>query len=124
MKKFVILGVLALSIASFAKGHGKESNMMNKKGNKEMMCMEKQKGGKIQLTPEQQKIKTQYSIALQEKRLEIKKEMTKNPLNWKNIEKLNKEEATLQAEHKTQMMKWRVENIAKAPAPIPPKPIN
>lgn len=127
MKKLVILGIAALSIASFAKGngngydHGMGSGMGNGKHHRgNAICADgQQRQGRMMMTPEQQKIMNQNSIAMQEVRLEIRKEMSKDSINWNNIEKLNKKVADLQAAQRTQMMKWRVENAANQPVQTP-----
>lgn len=127
MKKYIVLGVLALSAASFAKGNGMGNNghdgkMNSKRNNKgAMVCpvdgTTMRRDGKMALTHEQQKLRTQSSIAIQEKQLAVRKEMAKDNVNWTNIEKLNREMANLRADQQTQMMKFRVENAAKATAP-------
>ena len=52
-------------------------------------------------TPEMQ----QQRIAMEEKRLDIKKELIKDKPDWNKVEKLNKEIALQQASAKTEKMK-------------------
>ena len=49
-------------------------------------------------------------IKIDEKRIELKKEMIKDTPDWNKVEKLNKEIATIKAENKTIMMKERMSN--------------
>ena len=47
----------------------------------------------------------QQRIAMEEKRLDIKKELIKDKPDWNKVEKLNKEIALQQASAKTEKMK-------------------
>lgn len=93
-------------------GSGMKSGKSGRKGSGYGMG-----NGYAALTPEQQKLRTQNSIAIQEKRLDVRKEMAKDNVNWSNVEKLNREMANLRADQQTQMMKFRAENAAKTAAP-------
>ena len=49
-------------------------------------------------------------IKIDEKRIELKKEMMKDTPDWNKVEKLNKEIGAIRAENKTIMMKERMSN--------------
>ncbi|MGF6907829.1 hypothetical protein [Fusobacterium sp. PH5-44] len=63
------------------------------------------------------------SIAMDEKRLEIRKEMVKDAPDWSKIEKLNTDMATEMAKFKTQMMKTRYEEMKKFQAEMDKKAV-
>ena len=50
-------------------------------------------------------------IKLQENKVAVMKEMTKENPNFTNIEKINKDRANIQAEMKTEQMKMRYEML-------------
>lgn len=61
------------------------------------------------------------SIAMDEKRLEIRKEIIKDTPDWSKIEKLNTDMATERAKFKTQMIKRRYEEMKKFQAEMDKK---
>lgn len=67
--------------------------------------------GRMNLTPEQRTAVEKNRIAIQEKRLEVRKALLEKSPDWKKIEKLNQESATIMAKSKTEMMKLRFEAI-------------
>ncbi|MGL6120148.1 MAG: hypothetical protein ACRC0V_06530 [Fusobacteriaceae bacterium] len=107
MKKLLMIGVLAISAVGFAagNGNGNVSNFNNQTN---------RQGNLINLTTEQRETITKERITMDEKKLEIRKLMVTSNPDWKKVEKLNLELATLKAKSKTQMMKLRHEGIAKA----------
>ncbi|MEG0134375.1 MAG: hypothetical protein RR476_02695 [Cetobacterium sp.] len=111
MKKMLIVGTLVLSALTFAKGHGDMAcNMQGMSG------MGKGHSRMI-LTPEQQKLRSENSIAIQEKKLQVKKLLLNEKIDWTKVETVNKDIAILQAKQKTEMMKIR--NTAMAnPMPV------
>lgn len=57
-------------------------------------------------------------IAIDEKKIEIRKELLKDKPDWKKIEKYNIEIATQEAINKTSGMKEKFEGINKALVPV------
>lgn len=128
MKKTIIAGLLILGAVSFANttqpvagtqsitgtqirntvgNNFKNSTRNNMKiGKKDM-----NRRGNISLTQEQRIASEKNRIAIQEKRLEVKKALLEKTPDWKKIEKLNLESATLQAKNRTEMQKIRFESI-------------
>lgn len=97
------------------KGTKSGKDMMGK--NMKMGRKSKGNGGKYGyalLTPEQRTAAEKNMIAVQEKKLEVRKIMLDKTPDWKKVEKLNLEMATLQAKNRTEMEKARF--TAKAAA--------
>ncbi|MGL4534087.1 MAG: hypothetical protein ACRCUA_03390 [Fusobacteriaceae bacterium] len=116
MKKLLMIGVLAISAVGFAAGNGNGGrNGMGRTGNvSHFNNQTNRQGNLINLTTEQRETITKERITMDEKKLEIRKLMVTSNPDWKKVEKLNLELATLKAKSKTQMMKLRHEGIAKA----------
>lgn len=117
MKKTVLAGVLLVSGLVFAhEGFGGRNSDNPQQGYRMM-------GGPAysqSLTEEQQKklldernqmmeLRNKYSLKLSEKRLDLQKEMIKEQVEWKKVEKINGEIANIQADMRTDMYKHHVE---------------
>lgn len=94
------------------KGMKSGNDMMGKnmKMGKKMGRKSQGNGGKYGyalLTPEQRTAAEKNMIAVQEKKLEVRKIMLDKTPDWKKVEKLNLEMATLQAKNRTEMDKAR-----------------
>ncbi|MCF0171864.1 MAG: hypothetical protein HUJ87_15330 [Fusobacterium varium] len=109
MKKYLLLGVLAISSVSFAWGgyhhnygnYGYRGNHCSSYG----YHMNSYRNNNMNLTSTQQKAIDNYQLQIDEKRLEINKIMNSDSVNWNQIEKLNKEIAEIRAKIKTEIMK-------------------
>lgn len=121
MKKLLMVGMLIISAGAFAAPHHTEQQGMGM-GQGMMMdnCQMTGNGKGAQmynnmmsnLTPEQKKEMQKEMVQIQEKRLEVKKAMLEDKVDWTKVEKLNKEIGEIQAKHKTQMMKYMAEHPA------------
>ena len=113
MKKKVLLSaILALTIGAtaFARGGNYRGYHNGNMGRAPMIHGHSGHGRALMANnPEFEKV----AIAMDEKRLEIRKEMIKDAPDWSKIEKLNVEMATERAKFKTQMMKTRHEEMIK-----------
>lgn len=124
MKKLIVIGVLAISAVGFASGkgngmgNGKDSNKAGRQGNVCQITGQKstRKGALASLTPAQKEAFAKDKIAIEEKKLEVKKLMVSTTPDWKKVEKANLELATLRAKASTQMMKLRFDARTKAQA--------
>ena len=92
-KRIFSIGILALSLGM--------TGMANQNFNNGRPDMHKKNFQRQPLTPEMQK----QRIAVEEKRLDIKKELLKDKPDWSKVEKLNREIALQQASAKTERMK-------------------
>lgn len=103
MKKLAVVGVmlLALGATAFARGH-REGGMHNF-GNSS--CQSSSNHMNFKRSPEMEK----SSILMEEKRLEIKKELLKDSPDWNKVEKLNTEISTEKGKMRTAEMKARFE---------------
>ena len=108
MKKVLTIGALVLAIGGFAAargmgygmgygGHGCGGGMGYGGGYHHQMMAN---------NPDIQK----SWITIEEKKLEVKKEMIKTSPDWKKVEKLNTDIATEQAKMRTAMEKYMKEN--------------
>ncbi|MBC2855566.1 hypothetical protein H3N56_03525 [Cetobacterium sp. 2A] len=121
MKKMLIVGTLVLSALTFAKGHGdmggRNMGTMTTACNMQGMSGMGKGHSRMILTPEQQKLRSENSIAIQEKKLQVKKLLLNEKVDWTKVENVNKDIAILQAKQRTEMMKIR--NTAMAnPMPV------
>ncbi|MGL4567623.1 MAG: hypothetical protein ACRCU6_03720 [Fusobacteriaceae bacterium] len=114
MKKIVIVGFLLIGALSL--GNTQQPTPLSRDGKILTKNMRMHKGKKSMnknlensLTPEQKIAIEKNKIAIQEKRLEVKKSLLdKNP-DWKKIEKLNLESAVLHSKNRTEMQKLKFE---------------
>nr|WP_307775257.1 hypothetical protein [uncultured Cetobacterium sp.] len=109
MKKFLLVSVMALGLGTvaMAKGHNGNGNYDGHRmgmGKGTMTCQSEEMK-ELRNSPEYK----QYRIKMQENKLEMMKEMSKENPNFTNVEKLNKEKAEMKAEMKTMKMKARYE---------------
>lgn len=110
MKKFLLLGVLAISSISFAWG-GHHNNYGNYGYRGNHCCyssgyhMNSYRNNNVNLTSAQQKTIDNYQLQIDEKKLEINKIMNSDNVNWNQVGKLNKEIAEIRAKIKTEIMK-------------------
>ncbi|OFL94142.1 hypothetical protein [Fusobacterium sp. HMSC073F01] len=108
MKKYLLLGILAISSISFAWGrhydnygsYGYIRNCCSSYNYHRNSYREN-----TRLTSAQQKTIDNYQLQIDEKRLEINKIINSDNVNWNEIEKLNKEIAEIKAEIRTEFMK-------------------
>lgn len=108
MKKLAVVGImlLALGATTFAKGH---KNWSDPAGgihhSKNGYCQSPSNHKSFKRNPEIEK----SNILIEEKRLEIKKELLKDSPDWNKVEKLNIEISTERGKMKTTEMKARFE---------------
>ena len=110
MKKFTIIGIMifALGATAFARGH--QNNMHS--GSTYCGSGVNQTGFKR--SPEMERSK----LVIDEKKLEIRKELVKDKPDWNRVEKLNTEIDNEHGRMRTSVMKSRVEynqNLANKP---------
>lgn len=121
MKKLIIIGTLILSAGAFANGHWNDNSNNNNQcvgWNNGSRCYTQNnrdnwnRGNKkhFRLTTEQKKEISKVKIALEEKKLELKKLMLENNVDWTKVQKLNQEMGNISAKLKTDMMKYKYEN--------------
>lgn len=120
MKKFTIVGImlLALGVTAFARGHQNwdgNNNMMGRGHHSGSYCggMGTNQNG-FKRSPEMERSR----LVMDEKRLEIRKELIKDKPDWNKVEKLNTEIANEQGRMRTTAMRTRVEynqNLANKP---------
>ena len=134
MKKYVLICSFILSAFTFAASHNSNqqnqntmdgmpimmqsqntncptcNNMMPMSGGmgKKMM-----KNNMMNMTPEMQK----DMIDIQQKELDIKKEMLENKVDWNKVEKLNKEVGEIRAKMQTEMMKNHYDMMKSSTTP-------
>lgn len=104
MKKMIIIGMLAVSAVGFAAGKNNGTKEMNFKRNQNIAS---------NLTLEQREAFAKERIAMDEKKLEIRKLMVSQNPDWNKVEKTNLELATMRAKSQTQKMKLRHETMLK-----------
>lgn len=105
MKKLLLIGTLVLSLGAFGfargghgygRGYGRGCGGNGSGYHNSMMTS----------NPQIEKSR----ILIQEKRLDVRKELIKTSPDWKKIEKLNSEIGTEQGKIRTLMEKYRIEN--------------
>ena len=106
MKKVLTIGALVLTIGGFAAARGMGYGGRMGYGGMHGGCGGGYHYQMMANNPDMQK----SWIAIEEKRLDIKKEMIKASPDWKKIEKLNTDIATEQAKMRTAMEKYMREN--------------
>lgn len=85
------------------------SQMPRWKGDQKLM-----KSNMMYATPEMQK----SMIDIEQKELDIKKEMLEDKVDWSKVEKLNKEIAQIKADIQTKVMKQHFEMMKSTPTPV------
>ena len=117
MKKFTIIGIMifALGATAFARGHQNWNGNNMEKGyhSGSSYCGSGNQNG-FKRSPEMERAR----LVMDEKRLEIRKELVKDKPDWNKVEKLNTEIANEQGRMRTTMMKSRGEynqNLANKP---------
>lgn len=106
MKKIAIVGMmlLALGATSFARGH--HNNWHNEACPRVQGYDARPNGvGVTRRNPESERTR----LVIDEKKLEIRKELTRETPDWKKVERLNTEIATEQGKTRTANMKSRFE---------------
>lgn len=104
MKKMIITGLMIVSMGSIAFAADLNSELDAKPLPPHLHRMQKLKNEKR--NPEMEKVR----IMIDEKRLEIRKELLNNKPDWNKIEKLNVEIATQEAKLKTCRMRESYES--------------
>lgn len=112
MKKLTIVGMMifAIGATAFARGH---QNWDNNGGrhHRTYDCVQGE-GRMARRSPEMERTR----LVIDEKRLEIRKELVKENPDWKKVERLNTEIATEQGRARTTMMKDHHEYQRRLPA--------
>ncbi|WP_293961961.1 hypothetical protein [uncultured Fusobacterium sp.] len=115
MKKMALIGMMLLVVGatSFARGHHHNNNCNYAPcgAPQHYNCVVDQNRPKV--APKTQKRRNpeaeRVRLVIDEKRLEIRKELIKETPDWKKIERINTEIATEQAKERTVNMKSRFE---------------
>lgn len=115
MKKMALIGMMLLVVGatSFARGHHHNNNCNYAPcgAPQHYNCVVDQNRPKV--APKTQKRRNPEAertrLVIDEKRLEIRKELIKETPDWKKIERINTEIATEQAKERTVNMKSRFE---------------
>ena len=115
MKKMALIGMMLLVVGatSFARGHHHNNNCNYAPcgAPQHHNCVVDQNRPKV--APKTQKRRNpeaeRLRLVIDEKRLEIRKELIKETPDWKKIERINTEIATEQAKERTVNMKSRFE---------------
>ena len=115
MKKMALIGMMLLVVGatSFARGHhhNNNCNYASCGAPQHHNCVVDQNRPKV--APKTQKRRNpeaeRVRLVIDEKRLEIRKELIKETPDWKKIERINTEIATEQAKERTVNMKSRFE---------------
>lgn len=115
MKKMALIGMMLLVVGatSFARGHHHNNNCNYAPcgAPQHHNCVVDQNRPKV--APKTQKRRNpeaeRVRLVIDEKRLEIRKELIKETPDWKKIERINTEIATEQAKERTVNMKSRFE---------------
>lgn len=115
MKKMALIGMMLLVVGatSFARGHHHNNNCNYAPcgAPQHYNCVVDQNRPKV--APKTQKRRNPEAertrLVIDEKRLEIRKELIKEAPDWKKIERINTEIATEQAKERTVNMKSRFE---------------
>lgn len=112
MKKILIgtMMILAISSTGFARMHDLKDDSTPVSPH-----MLKMRERNRRTNPELERAK----IMIEEKKLEIRKELLNDKPNWNKIEKLNIEIATQEAKNRTTNMRERFENSFTTQAPTP-----
>lgn len=103
MKKILLTGALILSIGTIGLARGMHNGMGN--GHGRGGCGSYGGGYHNQMIDNNPELQKSW-ITIQEKNLEIKKELIKNSPDWKKVEKLNSEIASEQAKIRTARTKY------------------
>ena len=109
MKKVLTIGALVLAIGVIAAARGMGYGMGYGNGMGYGGCGNHGGGYHHQMMANNPDFQKSW-ITIEEKRLEIRKEMIKTTPDWKKIEKLNTDIATEQAKMRTAMEKYMKEN--------------
>lgn len=115
MKKLLVgsLMLLAIGTAVYARPH--DERYRDDRGTYHHSMRHRGEGRHCgRRTPESEKSR----ILIDEKRLEIRKELLNEKPDWNKIEKLNSDIALERARNKTEHMKYRFENDRLRPMPV------
>lgn len=109
MKKFTIIGIMifTLGATAFARGHQNwnGNNMGRGYHSGSSYCGPRTNQNEFKRNPELDRSR----LVMDEKRLEIRKELVKDKPDWTKVEKLNTEIANEQGRMRTSVMRSRVE---------------
>ncbi|WP_297597797.1 hypothetical protein [uncultured Cetobacterium sp.] len=116
MKKFILVSMMAIGLGTtaMARGNGNHQNngSMMHNGNKMMMNCQTSEDKMMMMEQMKNNPKLKAGrIKLQENKLSMLKETSKDKPDFSTIEKLNKEKGNIQAEMKTEKMKMRYEML-------------
>jgi hypothetical protein len=112
MKKIILIGSLLLAVTTFAAKHRDGGCYYYPQGCGPMM-MEWGPGPALPF-PQNKQI-NQKLLVLEEKQLELKKALNADTVDWKQVDKLNKEIGEIKAEINTELLKQRY-NTTTTPA--------
>lgn len=121
MRNKIIIGLLLVSAISFgAYGHYNEGNMMGGRGNRGNGCdrrgsmmwnnmgmSEEHRAEMDEMMRERRGIIYKESLGIKEKELELEKKLIESKVDWKGVERLNKEISELKAKRRLEGMKYR-----------------
>lgn len=117
MKKYLVMGVLALSTMSFAWGGQSHNNNDNYNGCTQSHSFFKSHNNtdgnhrqNINLTQAQQQMFKNYEIQISEKEIQITKIQNSGNVDWNQIERLNRDIAEIKAKINTERMQIEYQN--------------
>jgi len=118
MKKFLLVSIMALGLGNVVMAKNHEGHRMSgesmRNNSGRMMNTECLTNEEKTAMRENMKINPKLKegrIKLQENKLALMKEMSKETPNFTNIEKINKDKANIEAEMRTEKMKIRYEML-------------
>lgn len=124
MRNKIIIGLLLVSAISFgAYGHYNEGNTVGRGSRNgsygcsengymmwnESNLSEEHREEMFEMMQERRNINYKESLEIRGKELELEKKLTASKIDWKSVEKLNKEISDLKAKRRLEGMKYRKE---------------
>jgi len=123
MRNKIIVGLLLVSAVSFgAYGHYNGGNMMGKGNRSGSYCgrdgsmmwnesnlSEEHRAEMFEMMQERRDVTYKESLEVREKELELEKKLAESKVDWKGVEKLNKEISNMKAKRRIEGMKYRKE---------------
>jgi Spy/CpxP family protein refolding chaperone len=111
MKKKIVIGLLVISALSFGaiKNTGNFNNGQSGRYHDQMMSQlsEKQQDELTKDMLKEREKNYKEGLELKTKQLELEKLLAEDKVNWKSVEKVNKEVALEQADQRLERMKYR-----------------
>jgi len=123
MRNKIIVGLLLVSAISFgAYGHYNDGNMMGRGNRNGSYCgrngsmmwnesnlSEEHRAEMFEMMQERRDTTYKESLKVREKELELEKKLAESKVDWKGVEKLNKEISDMKAKRRIEGMKYRKE---------------